>query len=92
LILSLSTSGSSPAFAARLRRMLEGHVPENIEQILAALAEVREILKSDKPFSHLDSKGRGELLKKIANDDDLLAAACHSLKEKKLDEFILKLS
>ena len=79
LILSLSTSGSSPAYAARLRRVLDERVPENIEEILTALAELREKLKKDKSFSHMDTKKRGALLKKIVKDDTLLTEACNAL-------------
>jgi precorrin-2 dehydrogenase/sirohydrochlorin ferrochelatase len=92
LILSLSTSGSSPAYAARLRRVLEKSLPENIEEILTALAELRENLKKDKSFSHLDTKKRGALLKRIVNDDTLLNGACNALKEKKLKDFLLELT
>jgi len=91
LILSLSTSGSSPAYAARLRRAFEEQVPKNIEEILAVLAELREKLKKDKSFSHMDTKKRGALLKRIANDDTLLSDACKALKEKKLKAFLLQL-
>jgi precorrin-2 dehydrogenase/sirohydrochlorin ferrochelatase len=92
LILSLSTSGSSPAFAARLRRVLAGHVPENIEQILATLAKVREILKKNQSFSLLDTKKRGELLKQIVNDDKLLDEMLSASAENKLEEFLIKLT
>jgi len=92
LILSLSTSGSSPAYAARLRRELEEQVPGNIEEILTALSELREKLKKDKSFSYLDTKKRGALLKKIANEDTLLTEACNALKEKKLKAFLLELT
>jgi precorrin-2 dehydrogenase/sirohydrochlorin ferrochelatase len=92
LILSLSTSGCSPAYAARLRRALEEQVPENIEEILTVLAELREKLKKDKSFSHMETKKRGSLLKRIANDDTLLSEACKALKEKKLKAFLLNLT
>jgi len=92
LILSLSTSGSSPAFAARLRRVLEEHVPGNIEEILTSLAEIRERLKKEKSFSHMDTKKRGKLLKRIANDDTLLSEACNAFKEQKLKEFLVELT
>ena len=92
LILSLSTSGSSPAYAARLRRALEEQVPGNIEEILTVLAELRENLKKDKSFGHMDTKKRGALLKRIANDDTLLTEACSALKEKKLKVFLLELT
>jgi precorrin-2 dehydrogenase/sirohydrochlorin ferrochelatase len=72
LILALSTGGASPAMSARLRRELESYIPDNIERILDVLREAREILKSEKDFSSLSASQRGELLKRIANDDTLL--------------------
>jgi precorrin-2 dehydrogenase / sirohydrochlorin ferrochelatase len=69
LILAVSTSGDSPAMAARLRRILEKSIPENIEDILTALREAREILKDMKKLTQPE---RAEILKKIIEDDDLL--------------------
>jgi hypothetical protein len=40
----------------------------------------------------MDTKKRGALLKRIANDDTLLTEACNALKEKKLSEFLFKLT
>jgi len=73
LIFSISTSGASPAMAARLRREMEKHIPENIELILERLNKARTLLKEDKNFSGLDSSQRGEILKKITNSDKLIA-------------------
>ena len=72
LMLALSTGGASPAMSARLRRELEQHLPDNIEKILETLRSAREILKSDRAFSSLSVSDRGELLKRIVNDDTLL--------------------
>ena len=69
LVMSISTGGSSPALAARLRRELQKHIPGNIETILAALNEARQLLKSSEAFSQLDTVRRGEILKVIVNDD-----------------------
>jgi len=69
LVLCLSTSGASPALAARLRRGLQEHIPENIDTTLEALNAARQMLKSSESFSHLDTIGRGEILKLIVNDD-----------------------
>jgi len=91
LILALSTSGASPALAARLRRELEKRIPENIEEILIVLSKARELLKEDKAFGHLDSKGRGEILKRIVNDDTLLNGACISFKANRLKVFLNRL-
>ncbi len=73
LVFALSTSGASPAMAAKLRRMLEDMLPKEIEDMLQALRRGREILKTDSSFQHIDTANRGELLKKIVNDEKLLA-------------------
>ncbi len=72
LIFALSTSGASPAMAARLRREIEKYIPENIEYILNKLKNVKRLLKEEKCFSHINSPERGKILKKIVNDDTLL--------------------
>lgn len=71
-LFALSTGGASPAYAARIRRRLEKEIPDGIDILLYKLRRAREILKSDKAFSDLESPERGEILKKIANDDLLL--------------------
>ncbi len=71
-IFTLSTGGSSPAMAARLRREFESRIPENIEIILVRLREARELLKNREEFSDYDSPRRGDILRHIANDDSLL--------------------
>jgi precorrin-2 dehydrogenase / sirohydrochlorin ferrochelatase len=92
LILALSTSGKSPALAARLRRKIEKHIPEDIEQILAALDEIRELLKSDKEYAQLSSSERGRLLTLIVNSDALLhEAAVAAEVAGSLREFLLRL-
>jgi siroheme synthase-like protein len=73
LILALSTGGASPAMSARLRRELEGHIPDNIEKILSGLREARDILMNDEEFYPLRAADRGELLKRIVNNDALLS-------------------
>lgn len=72
LIFSLSTSGASPAMAAKLRRMLEDVIPCEVDNMLKTLRRGREILKTDDSFSHMDTDCRGEILKKVVNDDELL--------------------
>ncbi len=69
LVLALATGGASPAMAARLRRDLENHLPYNIEEILAVLQRIRDILKEGAEFSALTADERGGILKKIVNDD-----------------------
>lgn len=71
-ILAVSTSGTSPALAARLRRTLEQAVPENIDGLLDALKTARRLLLDSADFSHLDSSQRGQILKTIVNSDEFL--------------------
>ncbi|MCP4135282.1 MAG: bifunctional precorrin-2 dehydrogenase/sirohydrochlorin ferrochelatase [bacterium] len=91
LILSLSTSGSSPAMAARLRREISAYIPSNVEEQLAALNEARNLLKSDSAFTGLDSRERGKLLKGIVNDDILLEKTLAAFNNNSLKEFLLGL-
>ncbi len=70
LILAVSTSGASPAMAAKLRRIIEKCIPSDIEDILDSLREARLILYE---FNNLTSSDRGSILKKIVNDDKLLS-------------------
>ena len=61
LVMSLSTGGASPAMAARLRRTLQQHIPENIDTILEALNAARQMLKSSAPFYTLIRSGVARL-------------------------------
>lgn len=72
LVFALSTSGASPAMAGKLRRMLEDTLPCEVDSMLQVLRRSREILKTDTSFKHIDTDCRGEILKKIVNDDELL--------------------
>ncbi len=71
-LFALSTAGASPAYAARIRRELEKQIPEEIDILLDKLRRAREILKNEEVFSGLESPERGEILKKLANSDELL--------------------
>jgi precorrin-2 dehydrogenase/sirohydrochlorin ferrochelatase len=84
-LFALSTAGAAPAYAARIRRELEKQIPEEIDILLDKLRRAREILKNEKVFSDLESPERGEILKKVANSDELL----DSLKCCKDDEDII---
>jgi precorrin-2 dehydrogenase/sirohydrochlorin ferrochelatase len=69
LTIAVSTAGDSPAMAAGLIRKFENSIPENIEDVLSALRDARQILKK---MNKLTSGNRGNILKKIAGDDKLL--------------------
>ena len=72
LLFALSTSGASPAMAARLRRELEQHIPENIDILLERLKTAKELLKTHHTFSGITSPERGVIMKRIVSDDSLL--------------------
>jgi precorrin-2 dehydrogenase/sirohydrochlorin ferrochelatase len=88
LLFSVSTSGASPAMAARLRREMEKHIPEKIETILERLNQARILLKEDKNFTNLDSLQRGKILKEITSSDQLIASLI-SCKDEEMIDFLL---
>ncbi len=90
LMIAISTGGASPSMSARLRRELEQHLPDNIEKILEVLRAAREVLKSESAFSSLSFSDRGDLLKRIVNDDDLLEGLLSS-SDTDLSAFLHKL-
>ena len=88
LILALSTSGTSPAMAARLRREIEKHIPEDIELILAALSRIRELLRSGEDYAALSSPERGRILRLIVNSDAVLQEAVRASASDSLPLFL----
>jgi precorrin-2 dehydrogenase / sirohydrochlorin ferrochelatase len=92
LIVAVSTGGASPSMSAKLRRMIEETIPEDIETILEALKTIRSLLQSDQDFKHLDAGKRGEILKKIVVDDALIQQMVISRDEGRLKEFLKELA
>ncbi|PKL16291.1 MAG: siroheme synthase [Spirochaetae bacterium HGW-Spirochaetae-5] len=88
LIIALSTAGASPAMAARLRREIEKHIPEDIDLVLEKLKTARTLLKEDEFFNSLDSSGRGTILKKIVSEDKLIEAM-NSCSDDDMVDFLL---
>lgn len=91
LVISVSTSGISPSLAARIRRDIENALPDSIEDMLAALRHARELLRVDEDFRDLSSNQRGLVLKRIVDDDNLLAELVKSDKEASVKSFINKI-
>jgi precorrin-2 dehydrogenase/sirohydrochlorin ferrochelatase len=91
LILAVSTGGASPAYAARVRRMLENSLPGNIEAVLEAMREARMLLQTSPEFSGLTSDERGEALRRIAHDDSLIEGLIRARSEKSLEKFLKSL-
>ncbi len=88
-ILAVSTSGTSPAMAALLRRALEKSIPDNIDDILKALKEARKILFE---LDGLSSAQRGKVLKSLVNDNGLLTEMLKSYEKGNLEIFLKKIS
>jgi len=91
LIVSVSTTGASPAMAARLRRMISKEIPENIEETLILLDEIRDLLKNSSKFSEMDSPDRGRLLKRIVGDDALIEQCREASEEDRLETFLTEI-
>ncbi len=91
LIVAVSTSGASPALAAKIRRNLENAIPENFAQALDAMSSARDMLKNDPQFSSLTSEERGNIIKKISSDDQLIDELIQHHKNGSLAEFLEKI-
>ncbi len=88
LILAVSTGGASPAMAAKLRRMLEQYISDDIEAVLDALRESRIVLQTGPEFARLSFSDRGAVMKKLVNDDELLARLVRAYHDNILADFL----
>ena len=61
LVVGVSTSGKSPAYAGHLRREIEALVPDHIEEVLDTLESCRSWLPEILP----EQKDRGQFLKEL---------------------------
>ncbi len=91
VIVAVSTSGVSPALAARLRRKMEGMVPDKIGNTLSALENTRSLLKTGSAFARLTSAQRGNVLTQIVGDDSLLEELVKCYTNDTLDAFLKNL-
>ncbi len=92
LIVAVSTTGASPAFASKLRKDIESSIPDDISLKLAALKEARMILKNDSEFSDYESSMRGNLLKKITSNDALLNKLVQKYQNNGAKEFLISIA
>jgi len=88
LSVCVSTGGASPAMSAKIRRLLEENVPDDIATILEAMKAARTLLKEDSAFRAMSSPERGALLKRITGSDELLSALKQHYTEHTLKEFL----
>jgi siroheme synthase (precorrin-2 oxidase/ferrochelatase) len=89
LLVAVSTGGASPAMAAKVRRLLEQAIPQDIEKALDALTAIRKLLKEN--FPHLTSNERSTVLKTIANDEHLIVRTIASYNNNTLHELLNEL-
>ena len=71
-----------------MRRELEEHIPNGVEDALVGLRTVRILLKDDPDFSDIDYYGRGKLLSKIANNDFILNTLVEAVQDDSVKEFL----
>jgi siroheme synthase-like protein len=88
VVVAVSSLGISPALAARLRRKMEGMIPDSIRDTLAALEKTRTLLKTATDFERMTSGQRGLILKQIVGNDDLLEELVKCYASDTLEYFI----
>lgn len=86
LLVAVSTGGASPAMAAKVRRLIEESIPQDIETVLDVMNEIRRIIKDN--YAHVPATKRSDILKAIVNDETLLEQAINAYKKNNLREFL----
>ena len=71
LVVSVSTSGKSPAYSRHLREQIEDVIPDNIEKVLDILGELRKSLPSKVESQVERSKIYNYVMSKLLSMDDL---------------------
>ena len=71
LVVSVSTSGKSPAYSKHLREQIEDIIPENIEKMLDIMGELRKILPSKVDSQEERSKIYNYVMSKLLSIDNL---------------------
>lgn len=71
LVVSVSTSGKSPAYSRHLREQIEDVIPDNIEKVLDILGELRKILPSKVDSQEERSKIYNHVMSELLSMDNL---------------------
>ena len=71
LVVSVSTSGKSPAYSRHLREQIEDMIPDNIEKVLDILGELRKSLPSKLDSQVERSQIYNYVMSKLLSMDDL---------------------
>ena len=91
LMVSVSTGGASPAMSAKIRRLIEDAIPGEIEAVLESLKLIRSLLQDDVDFAAMGTKERGEVMKRIVQDDRLTEEMVASHQRGELKNFLIHL-
>jgi len=86
LLVAVSTGGASPAMAAKVRRLIEQSIPQNIEILLDTMNELRTLIKEN--YAHIPTSQRSDILKAIVTDEKLLEQAVEAYNNKTLQKFL----
>ena len=85
LVVSVSTSGKSPAYSRHLREQIEDVIPDNIEKVLDILGELRKSLPSKVESQVERSKIYNYVMSKLLSMDDLDEANVDKIMEEYCD-------
>ena len=73
LTIAISTNGTSPAFARRMRRQLEQEIPGNIAAILERMGRLRNVVPSRIAAQEKRKKLYQEILSELMEKDNALS-------------------
>lgn len=85
LVVSVSTSGKSPAYSRYLREQIEDMIPDNIEKVLDILGELRKSLPSKLDSQVERSQIYNYVMSKLLSMDDLDEANVDKIVEEYCD-------
>lgn len=85
LVVSVSTSGKSPAYSRHLREQIEDVIPDNIEKVLDILGELRKTLPSKVEPQVERSKIYNYVMSKLLSMNDLDEANVDKMVEEYCD-------
>ena len=91
LNIAISTSGASPAYSSKIKKDLESQLDDNIDDILILLRKIRNVLIESKFFKELTSPQRGDVLRKIVNDENITTKLLLIQNEEELIDALRKL-
>lgn len=86
LVVSVSTSGKSPAYSKLLREQIEEIIPDNVEEIIDTLGNMRKCLPSKIQSQELRSRVYKAVLTELLATDDVSKLNIEKIIEEYCDE------